>query len=103
MSTVSTLVAGFASLTEATMPQLGETIAEDTDTRWLKSVGERVALDEQLLEVSIGKVDAEVGTAATGVLAQIPVAADETVEVGAAIGLIERGTGARILRKSNSL
>jgi 2-oxoglutarate dehydrogenase E2 component (dihydrolipoamide succinyltransferase) len=93
MTTASTPVANLASLTEVTMPQLGETVAEGTVTRWLKSVGEHVALDEPLLEVSTDKVDTEVGAPATGVLAEILVTADETVEVGAVLGLIDGGTG----------
>ncbi|MFF5531163.1 2-oxoglutarate dehydrogenase, E2 component, dihydrolipoamide succinyltransferase [Streptomyces cinerochromogenes] len=77
-----------------TLPALGESVTEGTVTRWLKAEGERVEADEPLLEVSTDKVDTEIPAPASGVLASIKVAEDETVEVGAELALIDDGTGA---------
>ena len=77
-----------------TLPALGESVTEGTVTRWLKAEGERVEADEPLLEVSTDKVDTEIPSPASGVLASIKVAEDETVEVGAELALIDDGTGA---------
>ncbi|WP_051744987.1 2-oxo acid dehydrogenase subunit E2 [Streptomyces yerevanensis] len=71
-----------------TLPALGESVTEGTVTRWLKQVGDRVEADEPLLEVSTDKVDTEIPSPAGGVLLEITVAEDETVEVGAALGVI---------------
>ncbi|MFH9044256.1 2-oxo acid dehydrogenase subunit E2 [Streptomyces sp. NPDC017966] len=71
-----------------TLPALGESVTEGTVTRWLKQVGERVEADEPLLEVSTDKVDTEIPSPAGGVLLEITVAEDETVEVGARLGVI---------------
>jgi len=70
------------------MPALGESVTEGTVTTWLKSVGDTVALDEPLVEVSTDKVDSEVPSPAAGVLLQILVAEDETVEVGTVLAVI---------------
>ncbi|MEU4932530.1 biotin/lipoyl-containing protein, partial [Streptomyces yokosukanensis] len=77
-----------------TLPALGESVTEGTVTRWLKAEGERVEADEPLLEVSTDKVDTEIPSPASGVLASIKVAEDETVEVGAELAVIDDGTGA---------
>ena len=74
--------------TAVIMPALGESVTEGTVTTWLKSVGDTVALDEPLVEVSTDKVDSEVPSPAEGVLLQILVAEDETVEVGTQLALI---------------
>jgi pyruvate dehydrogenase E2 component (dihydrolipoamide acetyltransferase) len=71
------------------MPQLGESVTEGTVTRWLKKEGERVEADEPLLEVSTDKVDTEIPSPASGVLRDIAVGEDETVEVGAQLAVIE--------------
>ncbi|MFD4701011.1 biotin/lipoyl-containing protein, partial [Streptomyces niveus] len=76
-----------------TLPALGESVTEGTVTRWLKAEGERVEADEPLLEVSTDKVDTEIPAPASGILASIKVAEDETVEVGAELALIDDGTG----------
>src|ERR1700691_1705676 len=73
------------------MPQLGESVTEGTVTRWLKKEGERVEADEPLLEVSTDKVDTEIPSPAAGVLREIAVGEDETVEVGAQLAVIEEG------------
>ena len=74
--------------TAVIMPALGESVTEGTVTTWLKSVGDTVALDEPLVEVSTDKVDAEVPSPVAGVLLQILVPEDETVEVGTQLALI---------------
>ncbi|MET7306524.1 2-oxoglutarate dehydrogenase, E2 component, dihydrolipoamide succinyltransferase [Streptomyces sp. NPDC005571] len=77
-----------------TLPALGESVTEGTVTRWLKAEGERVEVDEPLLEVSTDKVDTEIPAPSAGILASIKVAEDETVEVGAELAIIDDGTGA---------
>jgi len=72
-----------------TMPRLGESVSEGTVTRWLKSEGETVAVDEPLLEVSTDKVDTEIPSPSAGVLKSIKVSEDETVEVGAELAVID--------------
>ncbi len=79
---------------EVPMPQMGESIAEGTVSKWLKQPGEAVARDEALLEISTDKVDAEIPSPAAGVLAQVLVQAGQTVEVGATLGYIETEAGA---------
>jgi 2-oxoglutarate dehydrogenase E2 component (dihydrolipoamide succinyltransferase) len=73
---------------DITMPQLGETVTEGTITRWLKQVGDQVALDEPLFEVSTDKVDSEVPAAAAGVLTEILVPEGDTVSVGARLAVL---------------
>lgn len=73
------------------MPALGESVTEGTVTRWLKSEGDVVALDEPLLEVSTDKVDTEIPSPAAGKLAKIVVAVDQTVAVGAELAVIDDG------------
>lgn len=70
------------------MPALGESVTEGTVTRWLKSVGENVAVDEPLLEVSTDKVDTEIPSPVAGVLLSIDVNVDQTVPVGARLASI---------------
>ena len=77
-----------------TMPALGESVTEGTVTRWLKSVGDSVALDEPLLEVSTDKVDTEIPSPVAGTLQEILVAEDETVPVGADLAVIGEGATA---------
>src|SRR5690349_23956525 len=71
-----------------TMPRLGESVTEGTVTRWLKHEGDRVEVDEPLLEVSTDKVDTEIPSPAAGVLQRIVVAEDETAEVGSELAVI---------------
>ncbi|WP_344965321.1 biotin/lipoyl-containing protein, partial [Crossiella cryophila] len=75
------------------MPALGESVTEGTVTRWLKQVGDTVAVDEPLLEVSTDKVDTEIPSPAAGVLQRIVVNEDETVDVGAELAVIGDGDG----------
>jgi 2-oxoglutarate dehydrogenase E2 component (dihydrolipoamide succinyltransferase) len=76
------------------MPALGESVSEGTVTRWLKNVGDSVAVDEALLEVSTDKVDTEIPSPVAGTLLAIDVAVDTTVPVGARLGLIGATGGA---------
>ncbi|QIX27047.1 2-oxoglutarate dehydrogenase, E2 component, dihydrolipoamide succinyltransferase [Nocardioides sp. JQ2195] len=80
--------------TEVKLPELGESVTEGTVTRWLKQVGDEVALDEPLLEVSTDKVDTEIPSPVAGTLLEQSVAEDETVEVGAVLGKIGDGSAA---------
>jgi pyruvate dehydrogenase E2 component (dihydrolipoamide acetyltransferase) len=73
------------------LPALGESVTEGTVTRWLKKVGDRVEVDEPLLEVSTDKVDTEIPSPVAGVIEAILVEEDETVEVGTALVTIGSG------------
>jgi pyruvate dehydrogenase E2 component (dihydrolipoamide acetyltransferase) len=86
---------GQAAGTEVTLPELGESVTEGTVSRWLKQVGDSVAADEPLLEVSTDKVDTEIPSPTSGTLLDIRVQEDETVEVGAVLAIIgEAGAAA---------
>src|ERR687894_1137287 len=74
--------------TEVVMPQMGESIAEGTITRWLKKVGERVERDEPLFEISTDKVDAEIPSPAAGTLTQVLFKEGDTVEVNKVVAYI---------------
>jgi 2-oxoglutarate dehydrogenase E2 component (dihydrolipoamide succinyltransferase) len=76
------------------LPALGESVTEGTVTRWLKQVGDRVEIDEPLVEVSTDKVDTEIPSPVAGILEQILVAEDETAEVGAPLAMIGDGSSA---------
>jgi pyruvate dehydrogenase E2 component (dihydrolipoamide acetyltransferase) len=76
------------------MPALGESVTEGTVTRWLKAVGDTVQADEPLLEVSTDKVDTEIPAPASGVLLEIKVNEDETVDVGAELAVIGEASDA---------
>ena len=80
--------------TVITMPALGESVSEGTVTRWLKNVGDSVAVDEALLEVSTDKVDTEIPSPVAGVLLAIDVPVDTTVPVGARLALVGAAGGA---------
>jgi 2-oxoglutarate dehydrogenase E2 component (dihydrolipoamide succinyltransferase) len=74
------------------LPALGESVTEGTVTRWLKKVGDSVAVDEPLVEVSTDKVDTEIPSPVAGVIEQILVQEDETVQVGAVLVIISGGS-----------
>jgi pyruvate dehydrogenase E2 component (dihydrolipoamide acetyltransferase) len=76
-------------MADITMPQLGETVTEGTITKWFKKVGDQVAEDEPLFEVSTDKVDSEVPAAKAGYLKEILVEEGETVDVGAKLAVID--------------
>jgi pyruvate dehydrogenase E2 component (dihydrolipoamide acetyltransferase) len=79
---------------EVLMPQMGESIAEGTVSKWLKRVGEAVQRDEPLFEISTDKVDAEIPAPAAGVLAEIKVPEGQTVPVQTLVAVIETEAGA---------
>ena len=83
--------------TVVAMPALGESVSEGTVTRWLKNVGDTVAMDEALLEVSTDKVDTEIPSPVAGVLLAIDVPVDTTVPVGARLALIGVAGGAPVV------
>ncbi len=79
--------------TSVQMPAFGESVTEGTVTRWLKAEGDRVEVDEPLLEVSTDKVDTEIPSPVAGVLEKILVAEDETAQVGADLAVMGDGSG----------
>ena len=82
-------------MADVIMPQMGESIAEGTVTKWLKNVGDRVERDEPLFEISTDKVDAEIPSPAAGVLKEIRVAPGTTVAIHTVVGVIAaEGEGA---------
>jgi 2-oxoglutarate dehydrogenase E2 component (dihydrolipoamide succinyltransferase) len=78
------------------MPQMGESIAEGTITKWLKQVGERVERDEPLFEISTDKVDAEIPSPAAGTLSEIRAQEGETVEVNTVVAVLDGGSSASV-------
>src|SRR2546425_9092234 len=75
--------------TEVVMPQMGESIAEGTITKWLKNVGDHVDRDEPLFEISTDKVDAEIPAPAAGTLTEIKFKEGETVEVNTVVAVLD--------------
>ena len=75
------------------LPALGESVTEGTVTRWLKKVGDTVAVDEPLVEISTDKVDTEIPSPVAGVIEQILVQEDETAQVGAVLAVVGTGAG----------
>ena len=80
--------------TDVTMPELGESVTEGTITQWLKSVGDKVEVDEPLLEVSTDKVDTEVPSPVAGTLLEILAEEDDTIDVGSVIARVGDGSAA---------
>src|SRR6478735_6956645 len=80
--------------TDVVMPQMGESIAEGTITKWLKNVGDHVDRDEPLFEISTDKVDAEIPSPAAGTLTEIKFKEGETVEVNTVVAVLD-GAGAQ--------
>ncbi|NNH04197.1 biotin/lipoyl-containing protein, partial [Microbacterium ulmi] len=80
--------------TSVVLPALGESVTEGTVTRWLKQVGETVQADEGLVEISTDKVDTEIPSPVSGVIEEILVQEDETIEVGAVLAKIGDGSAA---------
>ena len=76
------------------MPQLGETVTEGTITKWLKKVGDFVAIDEVLFEVSTDKVDSEVPSSASGYLTKILAEEGDTVSVGTVLAVVSESADA---------
>src|SRR5205085_6106508 len=80
------------------MPQMGESIAEGTLSKWLKKVGDDVKRDEPIFEISTDKVDAEIPAPAAGVLAEIIVKEGETVAVQTVVARLETEKGAAVAK-----
>src|SRR4051794_40212584 len=80
--------------TEVVMPQMGESIAEGTITKWLKKVGEQVERDEPLFEISTDKVDAEIPSPAAGTLTEVRFKEGDTVEVNTVVAVLDGADGA---------
>src|SRR5262249_58664453 len=78
-------------MTDVIMPQMGESIAEGTITKWMKKVGDRVQRDEPLFEISTDKVDAEIPAPASGVLREIRVEPGATVPINTVVAVIAEG------------
>jgi pyruvate dehydrogenase E2 component (dihydrolipoamide acetyltransferase) len=76
------------TMTDVIMPQMGESIAEGTVTKWMKKVGDKVERDEPLFEISTDKVDAEIPSPAAGILQEIRVEAGATVAINTVVGVI---------------
>ncbi|HEX9646507.1 MAG TPA: biotin/lipoyl-containing protein, partial [Alphaproteobacteria bacterium] len=80
--------------TDIIVPQLGESVTEATVAKWFKAAGDAVAADEILVELETDKANLEVTAEAAGVLAEILVGENESVDVGAVLGRIEEGAAA---------
>jgi 2-oxoglutarate dehydrogenase E1 component len=85
---------GAAELVDVEFPQMGDSVTEGTVLEWLKQVGDSVAVEEGLVEISTDKVDAEVPSPAAGTIAEILVQADETVPTGTVLGRIAAAAAA---------
>jgi 2-oxoglutarate dehydrogenase E2 component (dihydrolipoamide succinyltransferase) len=81
-------------MADVIMPQMGESIAEGTVTKWLKNIGDRVERDEPLFEISTDKVDAEIPSPAAGILKEIRVAPGTTVPINTVVGVVAAEGGA---------
>src|SRR5215211_7630609 len=80
--------------TDVVMPQMGESIAEGTIVRWIKTVGDAIDRDEPLFEISTDKVDAEIPSPAAGVISEIRVKEGETVPVNSIVAVIGSASAA---------
>src|SRR5262245_62172383 len=81
-------------MTDVIMPQMGESIAEGTITKWIKKVGDKVQRDEPLFEISTDKVDAEIPAPASGVLQEIRFEPGTTVPINTVVAIIGEGDAA---------
>src|SRR3954454_15683785 len=88
-----------AELVDVEFPQMGDSVTEGTVLEWLKQVGDHVALEEELVEISTDKVDAQMPSPVEGTLAEILVQADETVPTGTVLCRIAAGAGAPVAPK----
>src|ERR671931_573880 len=87
---------GFMARVDVVMPQMGESIAEGTLSKWLKKVGDSVKRDEPMFEISTDKVDAEIPAPSSGTLAEILVQEGQTVPVSTVVARLETEVGAKI-------
>jgi len=88
---------------ELILPKMGESVAEATITSWLKKVGDSVEEDESILEIATDKVDSEVPSPETGVIAKLLFEEGETVQVGQAIALIDTEGGSAVAMTTESV
>ncbi len=92
-STTSGSAAGSVSVVEVTMPQMGVSVAEGTIVEWKVAVGDEIAAEATICEISTDKIDTEVPAPASGTVTEILVAVGETVEVGAVLARMDTGSG----------
>ena len=85
-------------MTDVIMPQMGESIAEGTITKWMKNVGDKVQRDEPLFEISTDKVDAEIPSPAAGVVTEIRAKEGETVPINTVVAVIGAASAGREVR-----
>ena len=88
--------AASGSTVNVLLPQLGESVTEGTITRWLKNVGDKVSIDEAIVEISTDKVDTEIPSPSAGVISEIRVAQDQVAHVGAILAVISTSTSAAV-------
>ena len=88
--------AASGSTVNVLLPQLGESVTEGTITRWLKSVGDKVSIDEAIVEISTDKVDTEIPSPSAGVISEIRVAQDQVALVGAILAVISTSASAAV-------
>ncbi len=96
VSTAATTVSHSGNLVDVIMPQMGESIAEGTITKWLKKVGDKIGKDETLLEISTDKVDSEIPSPAAGILAEILFPEQTTVGVNTVIARLTTDANAKV-------
>jgi pyruvate dehydrogenase E2 component (dihydrolipoamide acetyltransferase) len=88
--------AASGSTVNVLLPQLGESVTEGTITRWLKNVGDKVSIDEAIVEISTDKVDTEIPSPSAGVISEIRVAQDQVAPVGAILAVISTSASAAV-------
>ena len=88
--------AASGSTVNVLLPQLGESVTEGTITRWLKNVGDKVSIDEAIVEISTDKVDTEIPSPSAGVISEIRVVQDQVAPVGAILAVISTSTSAAV-------
>ena len=88
--------AASGSTVNVLLPQLGESVTEGTITRWLKNVGDKVSIDEAIVEISTDKVDTEIPSPSAGVISEIRVAQDQVALVGAILAVISTSASAAV-------
>ena len=88
--------AASGSTVNVLLPQLGESVTEGTITRWLKNVGDKVSIDEAIVEISTDKVDTEIPSPSAGIISEIRVAQDQVALVGAILAVISTSASAAV-------
>jgi 2-oxoglutarate dehydrogenase E2 component (dihydrolipoamide succinyltransferase) len=90
------VAAASGSTVNVLLPQLGESVTEGTITRWLKNVGDKVSIDEAIVEISTDKVDTEIPSPSAGVISEIRVTQDQVAPVGTILAVISTGASAAV-------